>query len=127
LNFGEIHNNPVRASSYVTGVSTNSFATQSHYERRAQELYTSKFGGGNTVGVGSSVYGSTPYTIPPSVNQGNRESSLGQSSGFAGRNAVPAESSGYGSGVSTVPPSSVIQGPFERRGTVMGKYTFNRE
>jgi len=125
LNLGEIHNNPVRASSYATGVSTNSSATQCHYERRVPELYTSTFGGGSTVGIGSSVYGSNPCTFPSGVNQGSHERSLGQSSGFAGRNAVPAESSGYGSGVPTVQPSSVSQGHFERRGSVINKYTFN--
>jgi len=120
LNFGEIHNNPVRASSHVTGVSANSSATECDYERRVTELYTSAFGRGNTAGIGSSVYGSNPCTIPSGVNQGSHERSLGQSSGFAGRNAVPPSSV-----TTTVPLSSVSQGHVERRGSVISKYTFN--
>jgi len=122
LNFGEIRNNPVRQSAYVTGVSS---ATQCHYERRVPELYTSTFGGGNTAGIVSSLYGSNPRTIPSVVNQGTHERSLGQSSGFAGRNMVPAESSGFESGVSTVRPSSVSQDHFERKGSVIDRYRFN--
>jgi len=125
LNFGEIHNNPVRASAYVTGVSENSSATQCHYERSVPELYTSTFGGGSTAGIVSSVYGSNPRTIPSVVNQGSHERSFGQSSGFAGRNMVSAETAGYESGVSTVPPSSVNQGHFEKKGSVIDRYRFN--